>query len=174
MATAVLAVRRMGIGGRPTTGLGMFLRALGGTGLLHQSQSYTAPDEDECWTDEEARDAAVLLRAEQNLDGDDDEEAEGGSSVRDAREDAEHLWGLIFSHWRGAGRSLYRAQAVLAPFPWLEEWAKPSLTAKMRYLETLRAQAARFANPGFRAPERHARHRTPCSLFSGRMCRQKG
>lgn len=136
-----------GVGGRPTTGLGMFLRALGGTGLLYQLQSYTEPDEDECWTDEEVRDAAVLLRAAQNLDGDDDEEAEGGASVRDAREDAEHLWGLIFSHWRGAGRSLYRAQAVLAHFPWLEEWAKPSLTAKTRYLETLRAQAARFANP---------------------------
>ncbi|MCX4903534.1 hypothetical protein [Streptomyces sp. NBC_00878] len=42
--------------------------------------------------------------------------------------------------------SLHRAQAVLAHFPWLEEWAKPSLTAKMRYLETLRAQAARFVD----------------------------
>ncbi|MFG2800603.1 hypothetical protein [Streptomyces pseudovenezuelae] len=114
---------------------------------MHQLQSYAEPDDDECWTDEEARDAAVLLRAEQHLDGDDDEEAKDGASVREARENAEHLWGLIFSHWRGAVRSLYRAQAVLAHFPWLEEWAKPSLAAKLRYLETLRAQAARFVNP---------------------------
>ncbi|WP_307534538.1 hypothetical protein [Streptomyces sp. V3I8] len=137
-----------GVWGRPTTGLGMFLGALGGTGLLYQLQSYTEPDEDECWTDEEARKAAVLLRAEQDPDGDGDgEEVEGGASLREAREDAERLRDLIFSHWRDAGGSLYRAQTVLAHFGWLEEWAKPSLTAKMRYVETLRAQAARFADP---------------------------
>ncbi|MEU9404118.1 hypothetical protein AB0E08_00180 [Streptomyces sp. NPDC048281] len=133
--------------GRPGTGLGMFLGALGGTGLLYQLQSYTEPDEDERWTDREARDAAELLRAEQDLDPDDEEEAEGGISRREAHEDAEALRGLIFAHWRGAGRSLHRAQAGLAHFPWLEEWAKPSLTVKARYLETLRAQAARFVDP---------------------------
>jgi hypothetical protein len=135
-----------GVWGRPATGLGMFFGALGGTGLLYQLQSYTEPDEDGCWTDEEAREAAVLHRAEQNPDGDDDEEAEGGASLREAREDAERLRDLIFSHWRDAGRSLYRAQAVLAHFPWLEEWAKPSLTAKMQYVETLRVKAVRFVN----------------------------
>lgn len=134
-----------GVWGRPGTGLGMFLGALGGTGLLHELQSYVEPDEEECWTDREVQEAAGLLRAEQYVDADDDEEeTEGGISRREAREDAEELRGLVFAHWRGAGRSLHRAQAALAHFPWLEEWAKPSLTVKMRYLETLRAQAARF------------------------------
>ncbi|MBT2400708.1 hypothetical protein [Streptomyces sp. ISL-100] len=137
----------LGAWGRPTTALGIFLRALGGVGLLFELQSYTEADEEECWTDEEAGDAAALLRSEQDLDGDDDEGVEGGTSLAEAREDAERLRDLIFSHWRGAGRSLYRAQAVLAHFPWLQEWAKPSLTAKMRYLEMLRGQAARFVEP---------------------------
>ncbi|MCC9710684.1 hypothetical protein E4N62_38870 [Streptomyces sp. MNU76] len=136
-----------GVWGRPGTGLGMFLGALGGTGLLYQLQSYTEPDEDDCWTDREAREAAALLRSEQDFGCDDEEEMEDGTSRREAREDAEELRGLIFAHWRGAGRSLHRAQAVLAHFPWMEEWAKPSLTAKMQYLETLRAQAARFIDP---------------------------
>jgi hypothetical protein len=135
------------VGGRPGTGLGMFLRALGGTGLLYQLHSYVEPDEDECWTDRETREAAELLRSEEDFGLDDDEEMEGDPARREAREDAEALRGLIFAHWRGAGRSMHRAQAVLAYFPWLEEWAKPSLTAKMRYLETLRAQAARFVDP---------------------------
>ncbi|MFI6019023.1 hypothetical protein ACIBCP_15530 [Streptomyces sp. NPDC051287] len=137
-----------GVWGRPGTGLGMFLGALGGTGLLYQLQSYVGPDEGERWIDREARDAAELLRTEQDVDPDDDEEeVEGGISRREAREDAEALRGLIFTHWRGAARSLHRAQAVLAHFPWLEEWAKPPLTVKTRYLETLRAQAARFVDP---------------------------
>ncbi|MEV8102634.1 hypothetical protein [Streptomyces sp. NPDC088135] len=136
-----------GVWGRPGTGLGMFLGALGGTGLLYQLQSYVEPDGDERWTDREAREAAGLLRTEQDADPDDEEEVEGGISRREAREDAEELRGLIFAHWRGAGRSLHRAQAALAHFPWLEEWAKPSLTVKMRYLETLRAQAAWFVDP---------------------------
>ncbi|WP_307659827.1 hypothetical protein [Streptomyces sp. V1I1] len=135
-----------GAWGRSTTGLGMFLRALGGMGLLYQLQSYTEPDEDECWTDDEARDAAALLRAERDIAGDDDEDVEGDTSLEEAREDAERLRDLIFTHWRGAGRSLNQIQAVLTHFPWLVEWAKPSLTAKMRYLETLRAQAARFVD----------------------------
>jgi hypothetical protein len=136
--------------GRPGTGLGMFLGAFGGTGLLYQLQSYVEPDGDECWTDREAREAAELLRAEEDFDPDDpddEEDVEGGTSRREAREDAEELRGLIFAHWRGAAQSLYRAQTVLAHFPWLEEWAKPSLTTKTRYLETLRAQAARFVDP---------------------------
>ncbi|MFJ9372903.1 hypothetical protein [Streptomyces sp. NPDC101455] len=128
----------------------MFLGALGGTGLLYQLQSYVEPDEDERWTDREAREAAELLRTEQDFDPDDpdgEEEVEGGISRREEREDAEELRGLIFAHWRGAGRSLHWAQAVLAHFPWLEEWAEPALTAKLRYLETLRAQAAQFVAP---------------------------
>ncbi|MFE7572650.1 hypothetical protein ACFU76_37905 [Streptomyces sp. NPDC057539] len=143
-----------GVWGRPGTGLGMFLGALGGTGLLYQLQSYMEPDEDERWTDCEAREAAELLRTEQDSDPDDDddddddeEEVEGGISRREAREDAEELRGLIFAHWRGAARSLHRVQATLAHFPWLEEWAKPSLTVKTLYLQTLRAQAARFVDP---------------------------
>ncbi|MEU1295853.1 hypothetical protein ABZ439_25885 [Streptomyces sp. NPDC005840] len=125
----------------------MFLGALGGTGLLDQLQSYVEPDEDECWTDREAREAAELLCTQQDADPDDDEEGvEGDISRRKVREDAEALRGLIFAHWRGAGRSLHRAQTVVAHFPWPEEWAQPSLTVKTRYPETLRAQAARFVD----------------------------
>ncbi|MDT0433207.1 MULTISPECIES: hypothetical protein [Streptomyces] len=125
----------------------MFLGALGGTGLLDQLQSYVEPGEDECWTDREAREAAELLCTQQDADPDDDEEGvEGDISRRKVREDAEALRGLIFAHWRGAGRSLHRARTVVAHFPWLEEWAQPSLTVKTRYLERLRAQAARFVD----------------------------
>ena len=108
-----------GVWGRPGTGLGMFLGALGGTGLLYQLQSYVEPDEDERWTDREVREAAGLLRTEQDFDPDDEEEVEGDISRREAREDAEELRGLIFTHWRGAGRSLHREQAALAHFPWM-------------------------------------------------------
>ncbi|MFC9856155.1 MULTISPECIES: hypothetical protein [unclassified Streptomyces] len=135
-----------GTGGRPGTGLGMFLLAIGETGLSCHLQSYREPDEDECWTDHEARAAAELLRAEQGLGAHDGEDEEDDASLREAREEAENLRGLIFSHWCGARGSLLEARALLAYFPWVEEWAKPSLRIKARYLETLRAQAARFVD----------------------------
>ncbi|WP_371096469.1 hypothetical protein [Streptomyces sanglieri] len=135
-----------GTGGRPGTGLDMFLLAIGETGLLCHLQSYREPDEDECWTDHEARAAAELLRVQQSLDGHDGEDEEDDASLREAREEAENLRGLIFSHWCGARGSLLEAQALLTHFPWLEEWAKPSLRIKARYMETLRAQAARFVD----------------------------
>lgn len=126
---------------RPTTALGMFLRALGGVGLLRQLQSYTEPDKDECWTLEEVEAAAETLRSES--DATDDEE----DDEQEVRQDAEHLRELVFSHWREAAESLHRAQSVLVFFSWLEDWARPQLATKARYLETLRSQVARFVEP---------------------------
>ncbi|MEV7194590.1 hypothetical protein AB0N81_22685 [Streptomyces sp. NPDC093510] len=123
---------------RPTTALGMFLRALGGVGLLHQLQSYTEPDEDECWTQEEVEAAAEVLRSDAEATDDDGE---------DAREDAERLQGLVFSYWHRAAESLHRAQSILASFLWLEDWAQRALETKAEFLETLRSQAALFVEP---------------------------
>ncbi|MFF3822563.1 hypothetical protein [Streptomyces griseus] len=91
-----------GAGGRPGTGLGMFLLAIGETGLLCHLRSYREPDEDECWTDHEARGAAELLRAEQGMGAHEGEDEEDDAPLREAREEAENLRGLIFSHWCGA------------------------------------------------------------------------
>ncbi|MFE2042858.1 hypothetical protein ACFXAZ_18405 [Streptomyces sp. NPDC059477] len=129
---------------RPTTGLGVFLESLGGPGLLYQLQSYTAPDEDERWDEEEVRAAAGLLRSPSE---DADEDGEEVLDEREVREDAEQLRDLVLSTWRGAATSLHRAQATATRFPWLEEWAKPKLALKERYLETLRTQAAQFVDP---------------------------
>ncbi|MFD8383058.1 hypothetical protein ACFV2X_31865 [Streptomyces sp. NPDC059679] len=132
-----------GLWARPTTALGMFLRALGGVGLLYQLQSYTEPDDDECWTQEEVQAAAELLGSESDVADEEGDEDDG----QEAPEDAERLRDLVFSHWRGAAESLYRGQATLAHFSWLEDWAKPRLAAKAQYLETLRSQAALFVEP---------------------------
>ncbi|MEU5159696.1 hypothetical protein AB0G74_08825 [Streptomyces sp. NPDC020875] len=132
---------------RPTTGLGVFLKSLGGSGLLYQLRSYTAPDdddEDERWDGAELAAAVELLRPRPEGADDEVEVAPGG---RDAREDAERLRDLVFSTWRGAATSLHRAQVTAAGFPWLEQWAEPKLALKRQYLEALRTQAARFVDP---------------------------
>ncbi|MFJ4680299.1 hypothetical protein [Kitasatospora sp. NPDC088783] len=122
---------------RPGTGLGIFLRALGGVGLLYQLRTYTEPDQDEDWADDEVRAAAALLRSTPGTDPEDEEDAQ-------AREDAEHLRGRVREAWSGAARSLHLAEAILSMYDWLGEWAAPALAAKRQYLETLRTQAALF------------------------------
>ncbi|MFD3970004.1 hypothetical protein [Streptomyces cyaneofuscatus] len=136
-------VRRMcvrcaesGCWGRPTTGLGIFLRALCGFGLLYQLQSHVAPDEDDA-PDEEVRAAAQLLLSPPGDADEDDEEA---------REEVEWLREAVFSRWRGAATSLHLATTVAADFPWLEGWAEPKFAAKRQRLEALRAQAALFVD----------------------------
>ncbi|MEU6483676.1 hypothetical protein [Streptomyces sp. NPDC046887] len=126
---------------RPTTGLGIFMGALGGTGLLHQLQAYAGPDEDVYWTQEEVRAAAELLRAKPDPEEDDDD------SRWEARREAEELQDRVLSRWRHAAESLYRSQAVIAHFRWLTDWARPKVVVKENYLATLREQAALFVDP---------------------------
>ncbi|MFC9387796.1 hypothetical protein [Streptomyces venezuelae] len=126
---------------RPTTGLGIFLAALGGAGLLHQLQAYAGPDEDVYWTQDEVHAAAELLRSERDPAYEDDDER------WEARKEAEELQDRVLSRWRHAAGSLHRAQAVIAHFPWLRDWARPRLSAKEGYLESLWAQAALFVEP---------------------------
>ncbi|MFB7947843.1 hypothetical protein ACFC6L_23345 [Kitasatospora phosalacinea] len=126
---------------RSGTGLGIFLRALGGVGLLYQLRTYTEPDQDENWTDDEVRAAAALLRSAPEADSEDEEPGEEDAQ---AREDAEHLRGRVRATWRGAAKSLHLAEAVLSLYDWLGEWAEPALAAKRQYLEVLRTQAALF------------------------------
>ncbi|MEV4440823.1 hypothetical protein AB0K09_17730 [Streptomyces sp. NPDC049577] len=130
---------------RPESGLGIFLGALGGVGLLYQLQSYTAPDPDDGWEQEEVKAAADLLQAESTAERDDEEEDD--ADEQEARDEAEWLRGRVFDDWRDAAKSLHQARVIAAMFPWLEDWAEPKLVAKERYLEVLRAQAALFVDP---------------------------
>ncbi|MFF5701140.1 hypothetical protein ACFY7H_01300 [Streptomyces sp. NPDC012794] len=129
---------------RPTSGLGIFIGALGGVGLLHQLQAYAEPDEDVYWTQDEVRAAAELLRSKRDAADEDDEDDDGRW---EARREADELQEQVLSLWRHAAGSLHGAQAVIAHFPWLTDWARPKLLAKEGYLETLRAQAALFVDP---------------------------
>ncbi|MFG2981316.1 hypothetical protein ACGFYQ_08650 [Streptomyces sp. NPDC048258] len=132
---------------RPTSGLGLFMNALGGTGLLHQLQAYAEPDEDVYWTQDEVRAAAELLRAERDVADEAEDEVEEDDLRREARGEAQELQERVLSRWRHAAQSLHRAQAIITHFPWLSDWAKPKVSAKASYLETLRAQAALFVEP---------------------------
>lgn len=169
-----------GCWGRPTTGLGIFLRALCGVGLLYELQSHVAPDEDDA-PDEEVRAAAQLLLSP-SADADEvDEEGE-------AREAAEWLREAVFSNWRAAAKSLHLAATVAADFPWLEGWAEPKFAAKRQRLEALRAQAALFVDPeglalaaavaGMSEPEMPVGGETFTALGNGRVstrsCRHSG
>ncbi|MGW9369289.1 hypothetical protein ACWGVR_04630 [Streptomyces xanthophaeus] len=127
---------------RPTSGLGIFMGALSGLGLLHQLQSYVEPDEDVYWTQEEVRAAAELLRTKRDVEDDEDDDERW-----EARREANQLQEEVLSRWRHAAGSLDRAQAIIADFPWLTDWARPKLLAKEDYLETVRAQAALFVEP---------------------------
>ncbi|MEV7124039.1 hypothetical protein [Kitasatospora griseola] len=126
---------------RPGTGLGIFLRALGGVGLLYQLRTYTGPDQDEGWADDEVRTAAALLRSAPEIDPEDEEPDEKGAQ---ARENAEYLRDRVREAWSGAAKSLHLAEAALSMYDWLDEWAEPALAAKRQYVETLRTQAALF------------------------------
>ncbi|MFF5488535.1 hypothetical protein [Streptomyces virginiae] len=131
---------------RPTSGLGIFMRALGGSGLLHQLQAYAEPDEDVHWTQGEVQAAAELLQSERGA-ADEGEDEEEDDRPWEARREAQELQEQVLSRWRHAAQSLHRAQAAIAHFPWLTGWAEPKVSAKERYLETLRAQAALFVEP---------------------------
>ncbi|MEE1783387.1 hypothetical protein PUR71_10740 [Streptomyces sp. SP17BM10] len=128
---------------RSGSGLGVFLRALGGVGLLFQLHCYAGPDEDVHWDSEEVQAAADLLRsAVANQEDNEDDEAPD----EDGRRDAEWLRNHIFDRWRAAAQSLHQAESTAAMFPWLADWVKPKLAAKKHHLEELRGQAAAFVD----------------------------
>ncbi|MET8700048.1 hypothetical protein ABZW10_14435 [Kitasatospora sp. NPDC004723] len=129
---------------RPGSGLGVFLRALGGVGLLFQLQCYAGPDEDIDWDSEELQAAAGLLRLviAHQADEEDDEAFD-----EDAYQDARWLRDRVFGLWRSAAQSLHEAESTAAMFPWLADWVRPKLAAKMHHLEELRGQAALFVDP---------------------------
>lgn len=129
--------------GRPDSGVGLFLRALGGVGLLYQLQRYTEADPDDAVEQEEVERAAELLSTE-SVANEDEERDDEDWEVRD---DAERLRESVVSAWRDAARSLHLAQATVAAFPWLVDWARPKVAVKEQYLETLRGQAALFVTP---------------------------
>ncbi|MFB7908283.1 hypothetical protein ACFC1T_17770 [Kitasatospora sp. NPDC056076] len=89
----------------PASGLGIFLRALGGLGLLHQLQQYTAPDPDDCWEQDELQAAAALLRTEPvepaAAASEDDEEPD--EEDWEARDEAKRLWESVLSTWAWRG-----------------------------------------------------------------------
>ncbi|MYY17391.1 MULTISPECIES: hypothetical protein [unclassified Streptomyces] len=107
--------------GRPGTGLGIFLEALTGLGLLYELGRYAGPDED-TRTDEDVRQTATLLNRpsrnmpEDDLDGATEEDEDDWREMREARDER----ALIFGQWREAAASLHRAFGLLAPFPWLK------------------------------------------------------
>ncbi|MFG2811712.1 hypothetical protein [Streptomyces sp. NPDC048410] len=129
--------------GRPDSGVGLFLRALGGIGLLYQLQQYTETDPDCAMDQKEVERAAEVLRTEPVFEEDEEHDDEDWE-VRDA---AEHLREEVVCAWRDAARSLHLAQVTVAAFPWLADWARPELALKEQYLETLRGLAALFVTP---------------------------
>ncbi|MFF2546227.1 hypothetical protein ACFVUY_27160 [Kitasatospora sp. NPDC058063] len=127
---------------RPDSGVGLFLRALGGYhGLLSQLQEYTEADPDDEVTQEEAEGAAEVLRAEPAS-----EEDETYDEDSNARDDAERLRDLVLSRWRDAADSLHLAESVVARFPWLADWARPKVALKEEYLQALRERAGLFVD----------------------------
>ncbi|RKS78820.1 hypothetical protein BZB76_0254 [Actinomadura pelletieri DSM 43383] len=128
---------------RPGTALSVFLRAVMGTGLCYELDTYSTPDEEE-WTEEEVTQAALLLHDRDYPPEDGEDEAEDlwteFSDARDLRE-----W--VFLRWARAAESLHRALTVVTQYPWLEPWARPKLDQKSKYVEVCRERAGRFCHP---------------------------
>ncbi|MER7850600.1 hypothetical protein ABTZ03_42475 [Kitasatospora sp. NPDC096077] len=131
---------------RSGSGLGVFLRALGGSGLLFQQQCYDGPDEDVDWDCDEVQAAAGFLRSATSYENEDCDE-DGEARDEDVRHDAATLRDRVFDRRRAAAQSLHRAESIAEVFPWLEDWAKPKLIAKKQHLEELRTHAALFVDP---------------------------
>ncbi|MFH8295383.1 hypothetical protein [Streptomyces sp. NPDC018059] len=130
---------------RPGTGLGIFLEALTGLGLLYELGCYAGPDED-TRTDEDVRQTATLLNRpsrnmpEDDLNGAAEEQEDDWREMREARDERT----LVFEQWREAAASLHRAFGLLAPFPWLTPWAGPFLEQKASYTALLQQQAGQL------------------------------
>ncbi|MFE4492427.1 hypothetical protein ACFRKD_08195 [Streptomyces niveus] len=131
---------------RRETGLGIFLDALGGLGLLYQLGSHTGPEEDEEWNREEVEAAAALLRSPPADPGTDEEDDDAAEEAREVRDEAERIRDGVLSEWRRAATSLHQARRTVLSFAWLEQWAQPKLLMKEEYLAFLRGQAVLFVD----------------------------
>ncbi|MGW6309006.1 hypothetical protein [Streptomyces niveus] len=131
---------------RQETGLGIFLDALGGLGLLYQLGSHTGPEEDEEWNREEVEAAAALLRSPPADPGTDEEDDDAAEEAREVRDEAERIRDGVLSEWRRAATSLHQARRTVLSFAWLEQWAQPKLLMKEQHLALLRGQAVLFVD----------------------------
>jgi hypothetical protein len=125
---------------RPGTGLGLFLGALTGPGLLHELASYGEADED-TFTDDEVKQAATLLlraphEGQEDLDDKDDDWRAG--------QEAAQVRTSVFGQWRSAAASLHRAHRLLALFPWLKSWADARMRLKADHVALLQRQAGQL------------------------------
>jgi hypothetical protein len=131
------------------TGVGLFLDAMTGTGLLYELDHYAGPDED-TRTDDEVRQAASVLdrvpRSDQGGLDDAEEGAEDEESDWREVQDARSERTLAFEQWRGAVASLHRAHRLLALFPWLRPWAETPLQHKASHAALLQRQAAQLVS----------------------------
>ncbi|MEU2955936.1 hypothetical protein [Streptomyces xanthochromogenes] len=132
---------RYGPWGRPGTGVGLFLGALTGLGLLHELGSYGEANED-TFTDDEVKQASVLLLQSPPDDGEDgsdaDEEEEDCWRVR---REAQQVRDSVVGQWRSAAASLHRSYRLLALFPWLKPWANAGMRLKADHVALLQQQA---------------------------------
>ncbi|MER5878470.1 hypothetical protein ABT119_21450 [Streptomyces sp. NPDC001910] len=127
---------------RPGTGVGLFLSALTGLGLLHELGSYSEADEDTL-TDDEVKQAAVLLLQAPQSDGQDPDEEEEEDDWR-ARRGAQQARESVVGQWRSAAASLHRCHRLLALFPWLKSWADASVRLKADHVALLQQQAGQL------------------------------
>lgn len=133
--------------GRPGTGVGIFLDALSGMGLLYELDRYAGADED-TRSDDEVRQAAVLLKRAPRGEPEDGEPEDGDDAEDEwqAAQEARDVRTWVFEQWRGAAASLHRAQRLLAPFPWLRPWADSALQQKASYIALLQGQAKQLVS----------------------------
>lgn len=135
---------------RPGTGLGIFLDAVTGLGLLYELDRYHEADEDTYSDEEVGQAASVLIRAasgsEESAPADAEDEAE--DQAEDERweelQEARRVREAVFAEWLGALTSLHRVFQVLDLFPWLRSWAGAGVRRKADRLEALRAQAGKL------------------------------
>ncbi|MCQ9178626.1 hypothetical protein KMT30_06200 [Streptomyces sp. IBSBF 2953] len=131
---------RYGTWARPGTGVGLFLGALTGLGLLHELGSYAEADED-TFTDDEVKQAALLLlEAPQDERDDPDADEEQEEDWR-ARREAQQLRDSVVEQWHSAAASLHRSHRLLALFPWLKPWADARMRLKADHVAALQQQA---------------------------------
>ncbi|MFF8646597.1 hypothetical protein [Streptomyces sp. NPDC015345] len=133
---------RYGPWARPGTGVGLFLGALTGLGLLHELGSYGEANED-TFTDDEVKQAAVLLLQAPQGDGEDPDAGEDDDDWREGQE-AQQVRDSVVGQWRSAAASLHRSHRLLALFPWLKPWADAGMRLKAEHVALLQQQAGQL------------------------------
>lgn len=135
---------------QPGTGLGIFVGALTGLGLLYELDSYHSPEEDSPST-EEIEQAASVLDSDARDQHDAETADEGGEDTAeeeawDALQEARQVREDVAREWANALASLQHVHQVVQMFPWLAPWAEAKVQRKRRRLEVLRAHGARLVN----------------------------